>query len=128
MPTLLNFRGCIALATRVNQIVQQEVHKSPPSCARCATAWQAPPPVALLHRNLAKMVAKQPGPPIDLNTMTDLFLQVCRSHLLDPAAKRPDTCRGSTSISADAVLIGKSTQSCLSNLRSLVSEKVCQVR
>lgn len=26
--------------------------------------------------NLAKMVAKQPGPPIDLNTMTDLFLQV----------------------------------------------------
>ncbi len=27
--------------------------------------------------NLAKMVAKQPGPPIDLNTMTDLFLQVC---------------------------------------------------
>jgi clathrin heavy chain len=25
--------------------------------------------------NLAKMVAKQPGPPIDLNTMTDLFLQ-----------------------------------------------------
>jgi clathrin heavy chain len=27
--------------------------------------------------NLAKMVARQPGPPIDLNTMTDLFLQVC---------------------------------------------------
>lgn len=26
--------------------------------------------------NLAKMVARQPGPPIDLNTMTDLFLQV----------------------------------------------------
>lgn len=25
--------------------------------------------------NLAKMVAKQPGPPLDLNTMTDLFLQ-----------------------------------------------------
>jgi hypothetical protein len=25
--------------------------------------------------NLAKMVARQPGPPIDLNTMTDLFLQ-----------------------------------------------------
>lgn len=29
--------------------------------------------------NLAKMVARQPGPPIDLNTMTDLFLQV-RDH------------------------------------------------
>ncbi len=25
--------------------------------------------------NLAKMVAKQPGPPIEINTMTDLFLQ-----------------------------------------------------
>lgn len=25
--------------------------------------------------NLAKTVAKQPGPPIDLNTMADLFLQ-----------------------------------------------------
>lgn len=25
--------------------------------------------------NLAKMVAKQPGPPIELNTMADLFLQ-----------------------------------------------------
>ena len=25
--------------------------------------------------NLAKMVAKQPGPPIELITMTDLFLQ-----------------------------------------------------
>ena len=32
--------------------------------------------------NLAKMVAKQPGPPIDLNTMTDLFLQVS-SHRYD---------------------------------------------
>ena len=29
--------------------------------------------------NLAKMVARQPGPPIDLNTMTDLFLQARRS-------------------------------------------------
>lgn len=25
--------------------------------------------------NLARMVAKQPGPPLDLNTMADLFLQ-----------------------------------------------------
>ena len=25
--------------------------------------------------NLAKMIAKQPGPPIDLNTLADLFLQ-----------------------------------------------------
>ena len=25
--------------------------------------------------NLAKMVAKQPGPPIELNTIADLFLQ-----------------------------------------------------
>lgn len=25
--------------------------------------------------NLAKTVAKQPGPPIDLNTMADMFLQ-----------------------------------------------------
>lgn len=31
--------------------------------------------------NLAKMVAKQPGPPIDLNTMTDLFLQVINTLL-----------------------------------------------
>ena len=42
--------------------------------------------------NLAKMVAKQPGPPIDLNTMTDLFLQVasrcyhCRPSALMAAA------------------------------------------
>lgn len=25
--------------------------------------------------NLAKMIAKQPGPPMDLNTLADLFLQ-----------------------------------------------------
>ena len=30
---------------------------------------------AALQVNLAKMVAKQPGPPIELNTITDLFLQ-----------------------------------------------------
>ena len=29
----------------------------------------------MLQVNLAKMVAKQPGPPIEINTMTDLFLQ-----------------------------------------------------
>ena len=30
---------------------------------------------AALQVNLAKRVAKQPGPPIELNTITDLFLQ-----------------------------------------------------
>ena len=30
----------------------------------------------LTHQvNLAKMVAKQPGPPIELNVITDMFLQ-----------------------------------------------------
>jgi hypothetical protein len=51
--------------------------------------------------NLAKMVAKQPGPPIDLNTMTDLFLQVgsrcyrCRPSALMAAA---DTVQISTDL------------------------------
>ncbi len=34
--------------------------------------WDA---LLCLQVNLAKMVAKQPGPPIEINTMTDLFLQ-----------------------------------------------------
>jgi hypothetical protein len=46
--------------------------------------------------NLAKMVAKQPGPPIDLNTMTDLFLQVasrcyrCQPSILTAAADKDE--------------------------------------
>ena len=38
-------------------------------CSGCA--WDNPEGAV----NLAKTVAKQPGPPIDLNTMADMFLQ-----------------------------------------------------
>jgi hypothetical protein len=58
-----------------------------PACARARSASQGyrPDYLYLLQRlcmdspegavNLAKTVARQPGPPIDLNTLADLFLQ-----------------------------------------------------
>ena len=53
------------------------IHSESQSCAFCSS--QALPLTGCrsipLQVNLAKMVAKQPGPPIELITMTDLFLQ-----------------------------------------------------
>ena len=58
--------------------------------------------------NLAKMIAKQPGPPMDLNTLADLFLQrnavrEATAFLLDVLQEnKPEHDKLQTKVSMDA--------------------------